>query len=174
MATLKVQTASGLAIVGGVSQGAPAPPASGIFPVSYEFFGPFPDGGLVPQGTAGAYGWAEDATSASIQVLNIDQGVPSDWATALFAEWRLVWLPANASNGVRLVHADSGPSNITQIAEFTGNAGGTPTNTAVDVTADLNALVAAGVWKQLGMQVKQAGGLTIYQSRLEVVWQIGG
>ena len=62
-----------------------------------------------------------------------------------YAEWRVCWKP-NITNGaqtaLRLVSADSGPSNISPvIATFSGGKPNSPLNEAFDITAALQALI---------------------------------
>ena len=71
---------------------------------------------------------------------------------------------------------DAGPSNITQIAEFTGYYNVTPIVGAVDITATLNSLRTGGQYKFIGHQLR-SNGITqaplVYSSALEIVWDLG-
>lgn len=92
-----------------------------------------------------------------------------------YARWLVAWNPNTSgatASGVRLIHADSGPTNITQIAEFTAT-GSTPRTDAVEVTSDLNTLLAGGSNKTIGYQAKGDGtnACNVYLSVIECVWE---
>lgn len=95
------------------------------------------------------------------------------------AIWRITWLP-NINNGaqtaVRLVSADSGPSNIQPVAAFFGsNNVSNPRNDAADITQALITLIdshkEAGTMFQFIHQT--AGDWTygplIYSSAIELI-----
>lgn len=146
-----------------------AAPSTGATESHYDFFGPEPRiADALTQSSTGGYVWPGNALTSSTHTLRFDLGL----RTALAATWRLVWTPNDAANGMRLVHADDGPLNITQIAEQTGVATATPRHDAVDVTTQINALISGGVFKHLGHQI--TAGTTaplIFMSRLEIVWE---
>lgn len=92
--------------------------------------------------------------------------------------WRVCWKP-NIMNGaqtaIRLISADSGPSNINQIAStFSGGKPNTPLNEAFDITSQFRDLVAsheaANAMFQLIMQSCGDGsnGALIYSSSIEI------
>lgn len=87
--------------------------------------------------------------------------------------WRVVWDPdcSTGSTGVRLVHADSGPSNITEIIAQTASGTGSVRNDGFNITDDINSLIAGTVDKQIGHQAIGNGSdaAKIYGSWLEVV-----
>lgn len=89
------------------------------------------------------------------------------------ARWVLVWNPAAgpAYNAVRLVTADSGPSNEMQIAFINRNNTNSPVVDGVDLTAALQTLCAAGQEKQLLQQTCGDTASHIYGSWIEVVWE---
>ena len=92
-----------------------------------------------------------------------------------YARWLLAWNPqaaTAATAGVRLIHADAGPTNITQFAEITRGSRTTPIVDAVEVTTELNALLDAQVNKTIAHQARGDGtaGCDIYLSELELVW----
>jgi hypothetical protein len=139
------------------------------FPVTLDLVGADPRASAALLGTTTAsYGFTGDALSASMTTL-----VPEVTITPrlIFARWSLVWTPNASGCGVQLVHADSGPTNITQVAEFTGNAAVTPVASAVNVTSTLAPIIAAGARKFIGQQVKGNGsvGAVIFASRVEMI-----
>lgn len=96
----------------------------------------------------------------------------------LRAYWSVVWTPNATGCGIRLISADAGPTNITQIAEITGSAVATPLNEGTYLPqATIQALFdftaageIAGVnGKTLGHQTKGNGTVSplIYVSRLQ-------
>lgn len=111
--------------------------------------------------------------AAAMDTLNISQ-----------AYWRLCWLP-NINNGaqtaVRLVSADSGPTNIQQVAAFFGsNNISNPLNDVANITQALHDLIAshkstgAEVARMFSMIHQTAGdGVNaplIYSSSLEIIF----
>lgn len=60
------------------------------------------------------------------------------------AQFTLAWTPNATSggyNGVRLMKADSGPSNMIQIAYIGRNSGVTPVVDGVDITSHINSII---------------------------------
>lgn len=122
--------------------------------------------------SAGAsYVFPGTALSANVSVLHADK--PMKLLT--YARWVLAWNPNTGASptGVRLIHADQGPSNIVQIAEFRATNKNTPKVDGIEITNELNALISAGLWKQLGHQTfgNGANGALIYSSVIECVWE---
>lgn len=142
------------------------------FPCTLELFGPEPRAAHAMQGDAlqTSYGFQSGALSASVQTL-----VPEVAITArlIFARWLLVWTPNATGCGVELIHADSGPTNITQAAEFTNRSEVTPLAQAVTVTSVLEPIIAAGARKFVGHRLKGDGavGPLIYASRVELLFE---
>lgn len=126
---------------------------------------------LAQSSTGGSYVWANDALTASTFTFRFDKG--SLWEDILYARWYVVWHPnGDTNNGIRLVHADDGPTNITEIAEFTGRSDTSQIVSETDITTDLATLLAGGAKKHIGHQIKTTGtGMKIYLSRVEVVWE---
>lgn len=95
-----------------------------------------------------------------------------DLSTLVYARWLVAWTPGHASNAcaIRLCHSDSGPTNTTEIERFT-QTGTTPRVDAVDVTTDIQALVAN---KTLHYQTLGNGteAPAIYLSTLELVFEV--
>lgn len=96
-------------------------------------------------------------------------------ASIVSAKWRVCWLPnitGASQTAVRLVSAESGPSNLQQLAAFfAGNNTTNPLNDAADITAAMQALVAQGDFFQL---IHQTAGDNvkaplIYSSAIELV-----
>lgn len=83
-----------------------------------------------------------------------------------YARWVCAWNPRGAGE-VRLVQADSGPSNIVDIATFSRNQK-TPLVDAVDITATLKAIKTQ---KTIGHQGGNGAPL-IYSSVIELVYSV--
>jgi hypothetical protein len=91
----------------------------------------------------------------------------------------LVWNPQVSDpaspTGVRLVHCDSGPSNLVEVAAIRqqGEVYAKPRVGMVDITTVLNSLIAGKQYKQLGQQTFGNGGngCLIYASWVELVWK---
>jgi hypothetical protein len=124
--------------------------------------------------TANSWEWMGTGVTASLIQFRGDQ----TGQRLVYAYWRVVWDP-NAggfgSTGVRLVHADSGPSNITAFSgcSLTATDTGTVRNDAVNVLTELQGFLDGGTYKQIGHQ--GIGNATnapkIYMSELELVWE---
>lgn len=91
-----------------------------------------------------------------------------------YARWVVAWNPNTGASptGLRLVHADDGPSNVTEIARITGMNYFQPRVDAVDVTATMQSLSDGASYKHIGHQTFGNGmnGCLIYSSVLLVVW----
>jgi hypothetical protein len=114
--------------------------------------------------------------SEALETLNIKKAI-----------WRICWKP-NITNGsqtaIRLISANSGPSNINQIvATFSGGKTNTPLNEAFDITESLKALIESnspsvdfpnGSMFQLITQSAGDGsnGCLIYSSSIELIYDI--
>lgn len=117
-----------------------------------------------------AFAWPGTALSANISVIHAEFPMKK----LLHARWLLVWNP-NTDAGftaVRLVSADLGPTNIAEIAVFRKNNYHAPKVDGIDITNELNAILAGGVIKQLCHQTagNGAAGALIYSSVIECVW----
>ncbi len=103
---------------------------------------------------------------------NTTQFYANENLSLVFARWVLAWNPNTLSSptGVRLIHADLGPKNETEIAGFRVVRKRTPIVSAVDITADLQALTAQ---KTLAHQTFGNGqwGCKIYGSWIEALWE---
>lgn len=99
--------------------------------------------------------------------------------TVASGTWRVCWALQKKTATptiLQLVNAADGPSNIQQMATI--SSANAPSqfnvwNMAVSITAQMNALVAAKVAKQIGWMMKSDNSsmITIYVSRLELFWQ---
>jgi hypothetical protein len=92
------------------------------------------------------------------------------------AYWRVIWDPNGSGagqTGVRLVHADSGPSNITSIVAQTDDATGSVRNDAFDVTSTLQGFLDSETYKQIGHQMigNATTAANLYMSELELIWK---
>lgn len=135
-------------------------------PVTYQLSGPDADGVL--SGTApGSFGFVGSALSASSKRIAFQYGT----MRCEFARFQVVWTSGSLSNEVELVHADDGPTNITQIDSLFPASAGSPVNSSVDVTAGIDALCVAEVSKNLLWRIQGGATYTIFEVRLEVVWR---
>jgi hypothetical protein len=133
--------------------------------LNLNFFGPVQgQGALIDTGMA-EYKFMGNCLSASLQTLWLEHG----FNRVKFARWVNKITPNG--NTIRLIHCDGGPTNIVQIAERTSSLA-TPTNLTAGVTDEINALINAGIPKQIGFQVKGDGitTFTLYESTLELVF----
>jgi len=93
----------------------------------------------------------------------------------LQAIWLLAWNPATGSipTGVQLVKFDNGPLNIESIAIIESASTYTPIGSGVYITEELQAILDAGEFKQLGQRTHGNGsnGCLIYASWIEIIWK---
>jgi hypothetical protein len=142
-----------------------------ILPVPYQLFGPAQTPQSVVSDIAGAPKWVGLALSGSTHRFHFAGGIaPVDSARLL-----VVWASRNTANYLRLVACDDGPSNIIEIARIQGNGAMGPSVQAIDITAALNALIAAGVDKQIGFQIGGDGinQWTLHEVQLEINYEVG-
>lgn len=135
-----------------------------------HFFGPIAGlGYAVPDGTGnGVYAFLT-GTTASASNHNPLGGT----ARILRARFHVVWAANTTVNKIRLVHADDGPANITQIAEFTSTNGGVASN-FTDVQDTLNTLMdGLTTKKNLLFQVDKTNAttLTLYEVVIEFQYE---
>lgn len=114
------------------------------------------------------------ATTGSCKILHLNYLTVTP--TIEFAMWRVVWNPNSSDDspaGVRLISADPGPSNITEIAVITRNHTVTPVNTPMDVTAQIQALYQLRTEKILCIQAFGTGvrAPDIFMATVELVVQ---
>lgn len=93
-----------------------------------------------------------------------------------YARWVLVWNPNTdvVSTKVRLIKADSGITNVEEIAQISRSNYHNPTVNGVDITIALQSILDSGLsWKQLGQQTIGNGknGCLIYASWIEIIWE---
>ena len=111
-----------------------------------------------------SWAWPGSALTASVNKAYFNLGLP----TATYVRLLVAWNPRGATNnGVRLVHADDGPTNITSLVEFTGRTETTPVVDAGDITTEWNLLVYDLVTKNLGLQLR--GNPYVFRVTLELV-----
>jgi hypothetical protein len=108
--------------------------------------------------------WPGTALSAHVQTLWFSTGQPTaSWVRAV-----IIWNPrGNAANGVRVLHMDDGPTNLTALFEATGRTESTPVVDAGAITTEWNALVTGLTSKHLGWQTK--GNPYVFKVTIEVV-----
>jgi len=105
--------------------------------VDYNLFGPDTYQDIDQAGTSSVYAWPGGSLSSSTS----PQLALGGGARIAYAVWSVQYQSNNIGNATRLVHFDSGPTNITEITAFaTDPAPGTPVNFSVDVTSALQAL----------------------------------
>lgn len=143
------------------------------FPLTLEFIAAEPRTSACFLGDSlqTTYQFPGDALSVSLQTF-IPQTLPVT-ARLVKARWVLLWQPNATGCGVQLVHADSGPTNITQVHEFTGLSDTTPVASTAEVVDTLDDLVVAGARKFIGHRYKGNGSVAprIYASRLELLFE---
>jgi hypothetical protein len=156
-------------------QGPQGPPGTSTlgksFYVPIQLFGPVQSNGANIQTLPTTYAFPGSALTASTKTFDFE--LNGGFPPVIFAVWRLIWTPGvTTANFMRLVHFDDGPVNVTQIVEIGGVSSSTPRNDAVEITTALNALITAGVRKNIGFQVKgnNSTSTTLYESRLEITY----
>lgn len=108
--------------------------------------------------------WPGSALTASVNKAWFNLNLP----TAQYVRLLVVWNPrGDSGNGVRLVHADDGPTNITELGAVSGSTATTPIVSTLDLTTDWNSLGSGGVAKNLGMQLR--GNPYVFRVTLEIV-----
>ena len=106
------------------------------------------------------------ALSASVKRFRFELG----WQPVREARFVAIWTSNYPVNVIRVVHMDSGPTNIVQMGRIDGVTSNSPRPGAVDITAAYNALVAARTMKFIGYQVWTDGVVpwTLYDVHLEL------
>lgn len=132
-----------------------------------EFTGPMAQNAKALTINSGNFVWPGDVLSTSVKSIAANLG---DFAKISQANVMVVWT-AQPGAKLRLVSADPGPTNIQNLWPWVEpTITGSPTVSGVNVTSDLNALLAGGVWKQIGIQT--SGSATINRATLEIIWEI--
>ncbi len=127
-----------------------------------------------PSGFSGVnsstYTWNGAALSNNVSTFRFDF---QPGKTLRFARLLCVWTPNSSGAGIKILHMDDGPTNLTDIAECPHSGQTTPIVSAVDITASINTLISNGSKKHLGWQSKSNGVTppTIYKISLELVYQ---
>lgn len=141
--------------------------------VPYEFVGPMAQNSKAITNDSGNWVFPGDCLSTSVHVFPANMG---EFMRVRYARMRLAWTGQSRADGqgpvVRLTKADTGsppvPENFS--GWITPSALGSPVGSSVEVTSQLQALLDAGVWKQLIIQ--PAGKMTLNRAVLEVYWEI--
>ena len=93
--------------------------------------------------------------------------------TVLLAKWVIAWNPNTDTNptGVRLVIFDDGPANIVEIARVERTNYHNPLSDGAYITAQIQAVLDAGIDKNLGMQTygNGANGALVYSFVIDIV-----
>lgn len=137
-----------------------------IIPAVYKLYGPAQTPSMIVTDTASDPKFIGQVLSGSTQFFNFSDGLtPVSKARLL-----VLWASRNVANYVQLIKCDSGPSNIEEVARIQGNGNMSVSVQAVDVTNQLNALIAAGQNKQLGFRIGGDGvnQWALYGVQLEV------
>lgn len=138
-------------------------------PLFVQLFGPVQNEGSLVTSIGPTWQWPGAATTASTKTFEFQLGFP----IPVWVRWIVLWRTQTVNQYVRLVHADDGPSNITQIAQIQGTGRGEPDDSVMNVTVPFQTLVAAGQHKHLGWQLWGDGNpIQIYEVRLEIGWQV--
>jgi hypothetical protein len=96
-------------------------------------------------------------------------------ARVVDAKYRAIISGSNTGNGVRLLHADDGPTNEVGIVDIFADGGGNPQNLSANVTTEIQALQSQQtVHKNLITQVAKVNGstMTIFALRLELLLEL--
>jgi hypothetical protein len=133
-------------------------------PAFVQLFGPLPSSGMNVF-TPASWNFLT-AVTASTKTFNFQHGFPQ----ATWAVWKHIWTPKN--QWARLVHMTDGPASITEIVSVR-NPAVNPIVSAFDITSAFNALITAGAYKHLGFQMQGGGQATLYESRLEITFDLG-
>lgn len=149
-----------------------------VIPTMISLFGPVDGSAALTQTPTTTWAWPGSCiTSHTFPFFfNSLASNPLPWGV-----WRVCWSwkPGWFKNGpivLRLVSCDDGPTNIVEMARIsTANwpAGINVWNAPVGITAAMNTLIAAKVYKNVGWQWIGDGSsqATILVSRLELYWQ---
>lgn len=127
---------------------------------------------IIGEPSGAVWAWPGAALTASVTTLHAGLGEYS----LVAACWVLAWDPATAGSsptGVRLIHADDGPSNITEIARIDATYATTPRRSSVDILDALRGVLSSGAThKHIGHQTFGNGqnGPRIYLSEIQCVW----
>lgn len=122
--------------------------------------------------------WTFSGSSLTGQTVRLPLDHGLDPAGLEYARFIVTWRPNVPAGvgGVRLVHCDDGPVNVTEIAKFE-RADPNPVPNAADVTAALRAMMAAAIaagktHKHLGVQMHGNGttAVELFSAALELVW----
>lgn len=125
-----------------------------------------PDGRTQTPGAS--YIYPGVATSASFRPWRFDKTL----GKIIYAELDVVWTPNAVDSAVRLIHADDGPANVTQIKEVTGLNSATPVNSTFDITTEMQTVQNLGLAKQLGWQIKGTSSFTVHKVSLVLVYEL--
>lgn len=139
----------------------------------HQLFGPTHSAGSINKIHGTTYVFPGEVLSCSNKIFRFGKLARcKDMPYAIEAIWILIWQPANTNHKARLIHADQGPSNITEICEITPVVTGGAIASSFDFTGPFNDLLANGIDKRIGWQVKDDGiaGSVFYESRLEILW----
>ena len=129
-------------------------------------------GGFTPADSAGAY------VQIAVTALSTGYFLQPPWNMMTkieHARLSVLHSGSNTGNGVRLVHADDGPTNITQIGEVLSDGGSSPVHTALDVTTGMQALQKdQSVFKHIGFEYKKVNATTydLFRVNLELLWAL--
>jgi hypothetical protein len=152
------------------SSGSSPPPAASVlaYPFHMHLFAPVQIEGALVHTPTNQWAWPGEALSASTGHLAFRYGFPP----VTFARAIIVWSPGSVNNGIRIVHADDGPTNITEMGrKISTESTQSPRAHGIILTDQLNELVNNKVSKHVGYQVIGDGTpMTIYEVTLEITF----
>jgi hypothetical protein len=161
-----------LALIMDIDAALAQPPETPVgIPFTINLFGPAQGSGALSATLPSSPAFLGQALTASTKFLMMSHGFPE----VLQARFVVVWTPTNLNSKIRLVHFADGPTDMQTIVDIPApDASGQPRASGADVTAALNALVAAKVNRHVGFQGLGGGSVTINEVRLEVVFRLPG
>lgn len=141
-------------------------------PIIYQLFGPVHLQAAMSYPLPPDWRFPGSALTASTVPFSFDFGM----LRARWACFRMIWTTDSPLVQARLVHADDGPQNITEMGLIEGRGEGpkVANNQTVDVTKRFNELVDARVYKNIGFQLAGDGlaSFILWSARLEVVYEL--
>ncbi len=124
---------------------------------------------LTPAGLSNNYDWPGACLSCSTQNFFFSLGLRPIKKAFLM----LYWIPRSRANSVELVKFDNNVVNIETMANVYSNAQQSPVPGGVEITAEMQALVAAKVDKQIGWRVAgdPSNPPSFFLVKMEVYWE---
>jgi hypothetical protein len=139
----------------------------------HQLFGPAEQGAQV-ESFGASYVWMSPAASANQKEFYFNYPAPR----IVWAAWTVIWFPTSTAHKARLVYhyypAGGGVVGPTQMAEVVATPTGGPVPNGAEVTAQFEALRAAGPGPAYVTHEFAGDGtpLAIYESRLTLIHEI--